>query len=247
MLARILDNQAQDRHSLQQGFGEMRRHLECHGQRMDALEGTLDTRFSRMEIRMNDQETAAKKRMDYLEEKLAQLEKDQAEQKHRYTRPDSTMGPATAKDFMLIVGGMPRDSPGDKIEKFIRRVLAQDTVGKLFFGSGEAQASAPPREWRVYSPWFLGSAAFTGCPSERDGRHLLRSLKPFLEKSSFKFSGAAVKLWASVQKPKEERIRNRRLVTLATVLRSGLKEGHFDCAAQPRRMVCWRTATVIVA
>lgn len=122
------------------------------------------------------------------------------------------------------------------IDKFLQRVLVQDTVGKLFFG-GRAQASATASlsDWRVYSPWFLGSAALIGCPSERDGRHLLRSLKPFLEKSTFKFSGTAVKLWAAVQKPKEERICNRRL------------EGHFDCKAQLWRMVYWRTATVIVA
>lgn len=73
-------------------------------------------------------------------------------------------------------------------------------------------------DWRICSPWSLGSAAFLACPSKRYGG-LLR--------------GQPIELWAAV------------LVAMATVLRSGLKPSHAEATCAQCRMVCWRSNTVI--
>lgn len=63
--------------------------------------------------------------------------------------------------------------------------------------------------------------------------------------NSFVYDGQTLKLWASPLRTKEERLRNRRLVSLATTIRAALAQGEQDTQKEPYQMVCWKSAAII--
>lgn len=61
------------------------------------------------------------------------------------------------------------------------------------------------------------------------------------------FAGKRYKLWAAAQKTAEERLRNRRLVTIAEACQQALHERHPEEMKKPFRLVCWKSATIELA
>lgn len=64
-------------------------------------------------------------------------------------------------------------------------------------------------------PVLLCPVAHIAFTSERDGRHLLDSLKSLLQKYHFRMRPEAIKLWCAIQTGKAARQRNKRLVSIA--------------------------------
>lgn len=90
---------------------------------MDALEAGLAQRFENMELRLTTSERQQKESMDYLEEKLMQLEREQ--QRMRPSAATSAASQGLPKELKPIIGGLPRDTTRERIDVLVRKALAQ--------------------------------------------------------------------------------------------------------------------------
>lgn len=164
------------------------------------------------------------------------------------TKHNTNSGRAAA-ECALIVGGIPRDTPGKRIDKFVRRAVAQCEAVQRIFGS--AGFSSPACSPAVSSPglaFTLTSSSDLQTPSHdlptaTAGTCGAAYGLPFSLTSSS--SGTRTQRWASVQTSKDERIKLRRRVALATLLGAGFQAADSERRLEPWRMICWRSRTMI--
>lgn len=93
-------------------------------------------------------------------------------------------------------------------------------------------------------PFLLSSSALANAIAETV-RRIVAEARPHQGRPVI-IGGRTYKLRVTVQKTKEERDKNRRLVKMAEVVYECLQEDDAERNKQPWQLVCWRTTTAIV-
>lgn len=128
----------------------------------------------------------------------------------------------------------------EEIEQVARRYLS---LSKTAEARMKAAAEAQVGDFRVFSPFLLSSFALVNTNAETVRRIIAEAQQH--QGRPVTMDGKTYKLRVTVQKTKEERDKNRRLVKFAEVVYRCLREEDGERNKQPWQMVCWRTATVI--
>lgn len=99
----------------------------------------------------------------------------------------------------------------------------------------------------LFSPWLLSSVAHIRYErgNERLGRNLIELARRF--DGQVRMGTTPLTLWMSVLRSKAERDRNRRLLRMAEETQGHLHVDAPDALQAPWKLVCWRSATVVVA
>lgn len=100
-------------------------------------------------------------------------------------------------------------------------------------------------DFRVYSPFHLSSFALVHT-STSNGRKIIAEARQ-IQGRQVQYGGTTYSLRISIQKTKEERDRNRRLVKIAAAVQNNLRRETAEAKKEAWQLVCWRTATVVVA
>lgn len=93
-------------------------------------------------------------------------------------------------------------------------------------------------ECHIFPPWTPTSIIYCKLPNEAFGREVMQEAREGCNKCSFMYEGQTFKLWASPLRTKEERLRKRRLMSLATAVRAALAQGEQGAPKAPYQMVC---------
>lgn len=173
--------------------------------------------------------------------KIAELERGLKEAREAAeARAQAQTGQQAPGELTLRVAGFERDTPAEEIEKVARRYLS---LSKTPEARMKAAAEAQVGDFRVFSPFLLSSFALVNTNAEMVRRIIAEARQH--QGRPFTMGGKPYKLRVTLQKTKEERDKNRRLVKLEEVVYMCLREEDSERSNQPWQMVCWRTATVI--
>lgn len=58
--------------------------------------------------------------------------------------------------------------------------------------------------------------------------------------------GKTLRLWANVRKSREDRARNPKLIKMAEAVQTALNEGHKDNILPAYKVLCWKSATIVL-
>lgn len=125
---------------------------------------------------------------------------------------------------MAILGGFKKETPrGQREEAWARQLLK------------EVEKNVDLRGYEVYCPYMLSSVLFARCPDASSVGSFVSLTRRLNLTATIK--GVDYNIWASLQKPKEEKARNRRLMKLVAYLKDFL--GVDVPQTENWKCVCW--------
>lgn len=127
----------------------------------------------------------------------------------------------------MIIGGFKRDTPRD--------LLKEAWAGQLL---PEVSKHIALKGFEVFCPYMLSLVLFARCPSAVAARNLVSVIRRL--KLRAKVNEATYDVWGTLKKPKEIKMRNRRLIKLAEYLAPDMEQ------QENWKRVCWRTGTLIL-
>lgn len=199
---------------------------------------SLAKQIKQLQEKANAHELDINKRMKELEPKQKHWEE---EQQGRTSAPQNATPAGSSNnkphELTVVVGGCARDTPSERIMNFINKWIRQVPSGPQVLEQGRA---------RVQSPYLLSSVGHISISRAHEvlGRQLVQEGCSW--QKQVKVGDMQIKPWIGIQKPVEERRRNRKLRALSKVLLDKLPVDNMDKAREPWRVVCWRSATVIL-
>lgn len=210
--------------------GQLSTRINQQDQRLQKFEHVTHSRFQENEQRLAQQETTAG----------ADLEHEALERRSEQPRASSRTG----EDFVIILGDIGRDRPADEVEKVARRFLATlpsaARLGNQAAQGGGAQPTSSSgsevggsRCLPFCAPWKLTSVAHLRFGTDGFGRVILRELRDKCQKGMYKIGGRENKLYATQQRTREKRLRNKKLVSMAEVIQKYLQDSDRDKSAEP--------------
>lgn len=143
---------------------------------------------------------------------------------------------STSQDFepLVKIGGFEQETPRGAIESawttHIRPVMEKLTdIGNIV---------------EVKAPYMLSSQLWLRFGDLSQAHSFLATLRK--QDIVFKLNNYEVKVWGTLQKPKEVRDRNKRLLRVAEVLMQHTKVG-IDISKDTFKNICWRSGTIVLA
>lgn len=99
---------------------------------------------------------------------------------------------------------------------------------------------------KLESPWPLSSAAHFTLTDETKARRLVVELRAVWDGNDMMMGPARYTPRVGLLKTREERLRDQRLMAMAKTVQKFLPEAHTDRRLPPRKIVCWRSATIVL-
>lgn len=195
--------------------------------RIENLEGTTTRRFTELETRAAGEDRAAATRVRTLEEnmnsKIAELS---AKMERIATSAAAAQSSTTAVhtrgddglEATVVLGGWPQETPRGAIEDSFR----QHALPAIQADMSSLQAK---------------------CSSPSQARSLVAAVRRL--QISFPFQSGRINMYATLQKPREIREKNRALMKLASTLQEGMTQGL--PRAETWRCVCWASSSIVIA
>lgn len=203
----------------------------------------IGRKFGVMQVGHDKENAEMGTRIDKLQNLVENNQKDMVDMNKRLeARPAATTTSATSSstgssanlgtDEVIILGGFNHNTPRAVIEQTLRPLVKNISDSDL---AGEVRV-APQ------APYLLGS-----CGDLRLRRDLAHRLMQATRQKDYLVQVCGVKLcmWATVQKPKDVRDRNKKLIKLADIVQSHLRD---QCTiVENLKVICRRSVSVVVA
>lgn len=136
-----------------------------------------------------------------------------------------------ADECLVIIGGFKKETPRGQLEEVWAKQMLK-----------EIEKHIDLRTYEVFCPYMLSSVLFARCPDSASARAfvaLIRRLNLVV-----RLKGVDYNIWGTLQKPKEVKARNRRLMRLVGYLKDFL--GPEVQQNENYKCVCWSSGTIIM-
>lgn len=180
--------------------------------------------------RMDDLQLAVNKNDEKMRDFQRKLDEKPAAAPASSSSSSALGGASTSPDEVVVLGGFHRNTPRQIVETSLRPVVRamHDRI------NGEIKV-APQ------APYLLGSCGHLRL--HRDLAH--RVLQEIRSRDYFMtVNGERLKVWATLQKPREIRERSKKLIRMAAVLQASLRSP--DQVQENYKVVCWRSSSVVI-